>query len=226
MDLLRSLGFVEGQATLYSPPGGLTKNFGNFTLSAIQCISLHFQQIVQLSGVMTTRRSVAQVECELPVVLESREQGIAWVTWCLDSHAHGQFQPTIPTPWLAEGRLNRHLLPWERERAACAARPHCATERAWARLALRTLSQLLAEEADDTPVEFRFDGELLTIRCRDRLIALAASGKRWPAAFALPARALRALPPRLHEQVEFCVQANSLCIASRSCSTATYSACR
>jgi hypothetical protein len=36
----------------------------------------------------------------------------------LDRHAGGRFHLAIPPPWLAEGRWNRHLLPWERKSSA------------------------------------------------------------------------------------------------------------
>jgi hypothetical protein len=219
-DVLHSLGFTDDRALTAGAPGGLQKQFGNFTLSAIHCISLRFQPVVILSGVMTTPRTVTQVECEMPQELESWEVGAAWVTWCLDNHARGEFQPTIPTPWLSEGRQHRRLLPWVRERearkdeqAAYAARLRCFALREWARLALRTLAEQLAEMTDDAPVTFRFDGEVLTIRCGGELIALAATGEQWPGGFSLPAHSLRALPKRFtHRSVEFAVFGRALII--------------
>jgi hypothetical protein len=196
-DVLRSLGFTEDRSLISDPPGGLKKDFGNLKMSAIHCVTLRFQPVVMLSGVMTTPRTITQVECETPQELESKELGVPWVTWCLDDHAGGEFRPAIPTTWLAEGRQHRHLLPWERKRAAYASGPHCVAERDWGRLALRSLAEQLAKEADDAPIVFWFDGEVLTIRCGGRVIALPASGVRWPSGFSLPARLLHRLPKRI-----------------------------
>jgi hypothetical protein len=116
-DVLRSLGFEPDTGTMADDVGALAKDFGNFTCKAIHCLSPRFAHVVVLSGVMRTPRTITEVECEMPQSLDSRELGVAWVTWCLDEHAGGAFFPTVPTPWLAEGRAWRHLLPWEKERA-------------------------------------------------------------------------------------------------------------
>jgi hypothetical protein len=44
-----------------------------------------FQPVVMLTGVMATSRTIAVVECEMPQEVESFEQGVAWVTYCLDN---------------------------------------------------------------------------------------------------------------------------------------------
>jgi hypothetical protein len=126
----------------------------------------------------------------------------------------------VKLTWLAEGRAFRHLLPWEKERATrekelavYAARPHCYAEREWARLAVRSLAERLTDVADEVPVEFWFDGEVLTIRWADERLALAAKGERWPTGYSLPARSLRADPKRFKDQqVEFSVWKGALVI--------------
>lgn len=113
--------------------------------------------------------------------VESWEQGIAWVTWCLDNYAKdGEYNPARPITWLTEGRQNFHLLPWERDRIAYENRPHCLVQREWARVALRNLSEEIAISDDEAPVTFQFDGEILTIRCADSVLAMPANGKKWP----------------------------------------------
>lgn len=111
-EVLTSLGFLPDVSLMSDPPGGLRMDFGNVKLTAIHCLSRRFANVVQLGGVMEPPGSLVLVECEMPQVVKSKELGIAWVTWCLDSHAHGEFQPAKPAPWLIEGRRNRHLLPW------------------------------------------------------------------------------------------------------------------
>lgn len=197
-DLLKSIGFVEDQSVISDPPGGLSLDFGNFKLEASFVINRYFREVVMLGGVMSDSRSIALVESEMPREVESWEQGVAWITWCLDNHATGGlFEPVLPMKWLTEGRLNRYLLPWEKERAAYAARPHCQVQRDWAKLALRKLSELVVTLDNDVPIIFQFDGEILTIRGLNTVIATSASGKAWPSKYSLKAKQLRWLPKRL-----------------------------
>lgn len=65
-DLLKFLGFNEDNSIISDPPGGLSIDFGNFKLSVIFCINQWCMESVRLSGVMSTSRSIALVECEMP----------------------------------------------------------------------------------------------------------------------------------------------------------------
>lgn len=224
-DVLCSLGFEPDPGTFSDDPGALKMEFGNFTLKAIHCLTRRFVDVVMLSGLMQTRNSIAEVECDMPQMLESRELGVAWVTWCLDRHAGGEFHPAVPTPWLADGRAWRHLLPWERQRAAAerewaefAVCPRCVAERVWARPAFRALLQRLAAEPDEAPVHLRFDGEVLKIRCGTSLFAIPAEGARWSDGYSVPARSLRRLPRRFkHESVLVAVFREALIVDGRRC---------
>jgi hypothetical protein len=134
--------------------------------------NLRFRRIVLFTGVISTRRTIAQVEFEMPREVESWEQGVAWVTWYVDDHIDMISKATSRLDWLKEGRKNRHLLPWERqrvaseeERVAYESRPRCQVQRDWARVALRQLASQIAAVDDDTDVTFHFNGEALMIRC-------------------------------------------------------------
>ncbi|HYE37087.1 hypothetical protein [Methylocaldum sp.] len=153
----------------------------------------------------------------MPSEVESLEQGVAWVTWCLDDHSpKGMFEPASPIPWLAVGRQNRHLLPWEKERAAYAARPHCTVERAWARLALNTLAEKLNLVGEKTMAIFDFDGSVLRISCGETVIAMPADGLPWTQPFSIAAGLLRNLPKRLMTSaVEFSIWDSALQIGNR-----------
>lgn len=83
-DVLLSLGFIRDQNVFSDDPGGVSLDFGNFMLSAAHVLNRWFQPIVLLSGVFTTPRTISEVICEMPLEVESREQGVAWITWCLD----------------------------------------------------------------------------------------------------------------------------------------------
>src|SRR5205823_523960 len=135
----------------------------------------HFRDVVALTGFRLThnRNTLHEIEFEMPRMVESPEQGIAWLTWCLDKRAAlAQIPPRRPIPWLAEGRRHFDLLPWERERVAYDARPRCYVWRNWARPALRHLGEVLASASDDDLVVFGWDGEILTIRCHGQVIPL------------------------------------------------------
>jgi len=218
-DLLVSLGFSKNRNVMSDRPGGLSIDLGNLKLSASLVINRSFQEVVMLCGVISTSRSIAMIETEMPREVESREQGIAWVTWSLDSHVDdGMFTPVVPVPWLAVGRQNRHLLPWDRDLAAYAARPLCQAQRDWVRMSLRKLSEAVAGLDDEAVIIFQFDGEVLSIRCASTtLIAMPASGKRWPMRYSLKAKQLRYLPKRLmREMVTFAVWDSALTIGSLS----------
>jgi hypothetical protein len=215
-DVLRGLGFVEDPAVSSSPGPGLSFDFGNFKLSAVLGLNRGFVPVVVLLGVMVTQRSIREVECELPPEVESIEQVKAWVAWCLDNNAGGRrFEPAVATPWLTEGRLHLDLLPWNREIAAYAARPHCDVRRDWARIALKTLGEQLATVDDEAPVAFGFDGTVLTIRCAGKVSVMPADGRPWAQAYSIRAGALRALPKRLEFTVEISVWDAMLRIGNR-----------
>lgn len=116
-DLLRTLGFAEDQTVISDRQPGLSVDFGNLKLSASFGINRRFVHVVLLTGVIVTKRSICEINSELPPNVESIEQGMALVAWCLDNAAGGRFEPAVAPAWLAEGRRHRHLLPWERERA-------------------------------------------------------------------------------------------------------------
>lgn len=212
-DILKSLGFKEDPNVISDSKPGLSFNFGNFKLSAGHLLNMSFQDVVLLSGIMSTPRTIAEVDCQMPQEVESWEQGVAWVTWCLDNQGRRIFKPEIPVPWLEEGRKYRHLLPWERQRAAYADRAYCTVQREWARVGLRDLAEQMANSDDMDTVTIEFDGEVLKIRCNDMLIAMPANGNSWPPKYAIKVRQLRHLPKRLmHNLVGFSIWEDALTI--------------
>lgn len=117
-DVLRALGFKVDDNVLSDGGPGLSFDFGNFKLEASCNVNQWLRPVVVLGGVMTTtNRTNAVVHFEIPLELESFEQGIALVAYCLDSYSpNGRFEPALPAPWLIEGRKHRKLLPWNRSR--------------------------------------------------------------------------------------------------------------
>jgi hypothetical protein len=216
-DVLPSLGFLPDANVISDVQPGLSRDFGNLRLSASCGTNRNFREVVLFMGILTSERSIAEVIFELPPLVESREQALAFLVWSLDQHADGKiFMPRVPTSWLEEGRKHRYCLPWERELAAYAARPHCTMHRKWASIALKALADHLTEASDGDFVTFEFDGEVLKIRCEKELIAVPAQGKAWVQRYSISAGALKHLPKRLATQfIEVSIWDNALCLARR-----------
>lgn len=198
IEVLKSLGFVPHQRDQNGKPFDWVMDFGDFQIYAIEGMNRQFRDIVGLAGhrFTTGGRTFHEIEFEMPRTVESREQGIAWLAWCLDRYAStAEESPLYPVPWLAEGRAHFHLLHWERERAEREARqqrrlasPHCYAEREWLRLALRRLDELVSDADEDEPITLSFDGEILAIRCLRRLLPVPADGTAWDRRYSIPAR--------------------------------------
>jgi len=214
-DLLCTLGFSEDRTLVSDVLPGLIFDFVNFKLSAISGANRRLTRVILLTGLIATQRRMCEVECELPMEVESAEQGKAWVTWCLDDAAGGRFKPLTAPPWLAEGSQYFHLLPWKRRMAAYEARPHCAVDRNWARIPLRTLGQQLTTADDETQVILGFDGNVLTITCGGKTCPMLAQGSPWTDQFSIKAGVLRPLPTRLRHSVEFSIWDGILGIGNR-----------
>jgi hypothetical protein len=196
--LLPSLGFEPDSTVRFTEiRPGLSLDFGNFKLSAAALISPYSGEIVSFFGILATPRTLADVHFEMPCKVESLAQCAAWIVWNLDQHGdHRVFKPAREVAWLEEGRENRRLLPWVMSMAEWNARPKCMVKREWLRLALRTLMEHVAILPDDVDVAFSFDGSVFSIRCAERIIALAGEGPPWGVRFTVLASALRCLPKR------------------------------
>jgi hypothetical protein len=204
-DALIDLGFQPDADVISDEGPGLSFDFGNFRLSASSILDLRFRPVVLFSGVLTTERTIAEVDFSMLRTVQSRELCAAWIVWHLDQAAgNGTFQPSRPVEWINEGRRFRSILPWviadaeyEREMAEYAACPQCRVSREWLKLALKQLADHLAGADDADPVEFVFDGEKLLIRCAKNIVVMPADGKAWESKYTIPAGKLRGLPKRL-----------------------------
>jgi hypothetical protein len=217
-DVLKTFGFLPDDEVISDVRPGLSFDFGNFKLAASCCINMRFVEIVLFTGVMTTSRRISDVQFEMSRRVQSAEQCAAMIAWCLDKQAGNPlFIPARPVEWLAEGRKNRRLLPWNREKVKFEERPRCWVERNWLRVALKTLSQILATADNEEKVVLGFDGTVLTIRCKGKVLPLPAEGKPWPERYSLRAGKMRYLPKRLtSERLEVAVWETRLTIDGNS----------
>lgn len=82
--VLCDLGFKLDDDVISDAMPGLSFDFGNFKLTAVSCLNLRFANVVAMSGVMATRRTLGHVDFEMPQQIESLEQCAAWIVWHLD----------------------------------------------------------------------------------------------------------------------------------------------
>jgi hypothetical protein len=126
MDLLRYLGFQSDSEVLSDTGPGLSFDFGNFKLTASQCLNLCCVEVVLCLGVMSTPRTLGLVHFEMPTKMNSLKQCAAWIVWHLDQHNNRSlFRPGQDVGWIGDGRVDRRLLPWIRSMAEYEARPVC-----------------------------------------------------------------------------------------------------
>jgi hypothetical protein len=215
--VLKALGFIDDPSVLYSDrQPGLSFMLGQHKILASEVVNRWLRPIVQISGVVATLRTLVEVCGEIDRQVESIEHGMAFVAYILRSAVEGMDQSQIPS-WLIEGRGYAHLLPWEQERAAHAARLHCYVEHDWVRLGLRALANTLVTADDKQPVAFSFDGSVLTVACAGKSIPMPAIGTPWADRFELAAAQMRNLPRRLaRADIEVSIWESRLTIGNRS----------
>ena len=211
--------------------GGLPKTFtyksSNLQMSACICLSLKsFEEAVCFSGCIHTERTLGYIEFEMPLEVDSFEQGIAWLAWHIDRQKNDRscYNSDFPYNWLEIGYANYHLLPWEKERierereeeayqAEYMLSPHCTVEREWARILRGKINAIMEGAEEPLHVEVSFDGEMFIIRCAGMLMPMPATGKAWNNSFILNFEPKWQLPKRFkNETIEFAIFREKLMI--------------
>lgn len=214
-DLFGELRFEEDWAAITDERPAYRFDFGNMELTAARVLSRHLVPVFYCGGVWTTQRELALIEFELPLEIESFEQGVALIAYFLRK----DFVSSKPVWWLERGREWRHQLPWEREkekeRAGYLARPKCTVEKEWFRLAAKRLRAAAEMAGADALATLSFDGETLKICTPDLMLGVPASGTPWPQSFHIVASSLANLPVRLMAQVQLVVWGDTMRIGNR-----------
>jgi hypothetical protein len=215
VDALKKLGFEPDSSVLSDDGEGLFYDFGNMTLSARSVLNESFIEIISVSGVLATGRSIALVSIQLPPRVTSTEQCAAFIAWGIDKQNGREFVPLIPTDWLDDGRNNFDTLPWVRKQKQYQERPRCIVERDWLKLAFRDLRLLLPELAESDFLSLTFQNEVFSIHSRLKLIVLPAAGNNWTSNFEITAKNFRSFPKRLnHKDIEISIWENYLYLAN------------
>lgn len=109
--LLEDLGFVQDYSAMTDQRPGYYFDFGNMRLNAVEVLSKSFRPVMLFNGFEKTDRTVRQVNFELPLELESFEQGVALIVYYLGK----EFIPSIATAWISQGREFEDALPWKKQ---------------------------------------------------------------------------------------------------------------
>ena len=146
---------------------------------------------------------MAMIEYELPAVVSSTEQGLAFLAYAIDNQFGSKgFEAKLTPQWLTEGRTFKAYLPWEMEvakaKAEAVRRPHCTVERDWLRLGLKTLGEKLEGQSSQGEVDFNFDGVFFSIGGPGPPLLLPATGEKpWPNSIRVRISKLTLLPRRI-----------------------------
>ena len=195
--LFGTLGFQENWEANTDQRPAYSYDFGNLHLTAGQGVNRYFVPVFLFGGVVGDARSIKLVEFEMPLEIESFEQGVAWI-----SHGIGtDFHPRIPTPWLADGQKWKDHLPWVRDMKAYERRPQCSVEKDWFRVAAKKLRVVAAASCETGLVWLSFDGEVLRISVCGATVVVPAAGTAWHICYAIKGTALDHLPKRLNDPV-------------------------
>jgi hypothetical protein len=209
--LLEALGFQEDCEAISDQLPAYTYNFGNLELTASQVTNVWLVPVFLFLGIVRDARSIGWVEFQLPLDVGSFEQGVARIAYGIGP----EFQPSIPTPWLADGRMWRDHLPWMRDMKGYESRPICLVEKDWFKVATKKLRGLAAAASESDLVWLAFDGEALRVSVCELTLLVPATGTPWNTRYAIKATELDHLPKRLTKLVELSIWDAKLTIGNR-----------
>lgn len=176
-DVFLALRFEEDWDCISDCLPGYRYRFKGFVLSASELMSVCLKPVFHVGGNWYDGNSYAEVLFEMPLMLESIDQGAAWIA---DGLARHHVKPVGPPAWLVEGRDHKDLLPWVRQLRAYEARPTCLVDADWLRLAARKLRVILESADGSQSATLSFDGTILRIATGSELLAISARGGAWP----------------------------------------------
>ena len=85
--------------------------FGPYEIEAVILVNRWCREGWMLGGMVNTTRTIGMVEGESPLVVETKEQGVALLSYFLARQIPEQFKP----PWLRIAERMRSHLPWARQ---------------------------------------------------------------------------------------------------------------
>lgn len=106
-ELFEELDFETFDHALSSRPA-YRHSFGPYEIEVALLVNRWFKESWMISGVINTGRSMSMIEGELPTEVNSKEQGLALLSYFLARHIPEQSKP----PWLRIGERMTAQLPW------------------------------------------------------------------------------------------------------------------
>jgi hypothetical protein len=106
--LLTMLGFQEGRDEITDQAPAYIYDFGNLRLTATEAIGRFYEPVFFFVGAISGQRSIRAVQFEMPLKIDSFEQGVAWISYGLGD----RFRPERDAHWLDDGRRWEGHLPW------------------------------------------------------------------------------------------------------------------
>lgn len=196
---LLALGFKSEPEVHSEQEIGLSYDFGSFQLTAARMMNLQMRETWHFSGLLATSRSIVQIGFEMPLQVESVEQCAAWIAWSLEQQlpCNEKLFASSKQELVILGLQHQSTLPWIRQHAAYAARPHCRVERSWMRQVFKTLAGHVSKDDQEDRISIRFDGAVLSFHGRDWTIPAPASGNAWAAVYVIKVKDFSSFPARL-----------------------------
>lgn len=203
--ILTKIGF-------YPNEDGLEFDFGNCKLKAIQGINRYLKDGFNFLGYCISERSAGEFDFFLPLQVESYEQGIALIAYCLQN-ADLKHKPD----WLHEGLSLKEYLPWEKESIAFTENPKASIEHEWFRVLVNKLRLLIANSNDEDVTTFYFDGAVLKVICNNETFVVSGFGKEWQQTATVKTKSLDFLQKKIpNKNVTIYIWKDSLNIGNRA----------
>jgi hypothetical protein len=106
-ELFEELEFRKFEHPLSRKPA-YAYSFGPFEIEAVVFVNRWLREGYFLGGVVNTGRTISSVDGELPLDVDSKEQGLALLSYFLARHIPDPNRP----PWLRIGERMTSHLPW------------------------------------------------------------------------------------------------------------------
>ena len=148
---------------------------------------------VRVHGVISTRRTLSEIDMEIPDHLEDPLEAAAWVSYALNSHRR-KLEP-LPD-WFVEGERHWDLIPFVARQRAYEARPKCFVDREYARPLRRNLQGEISWLDGEAEMTISFDGRVLSIALCERVHEVVATGDSWPSSYQVIVSPETSLPAR------------------------------
>lgn len=172
-------------------PGGWEYDFGNCKVKATKTYKWS-NQIFQFYGTYFTRRTAGEIEFDLPLKVESYEQGVA----LLAKYIRSKDFLNIPD-WINQGKVWEDHLPGRRELKEFRDNPEANIEHGWFRVMLKKIIEAAHEANDQDMTTISFDGSMLRVEYRENLLVCPGIGKAWTAKAILKTKSLGSVPARI-----------------------------